>query len=480
MIHPSNHSSTTGYPPLLLFSIRTTDLVLTYKTFTCHSHFLANRHPGIPALVALVKPSPRLFIAMSSQSSSWTLFVKLIALYNGDLSLLTAPPFILLPVSQVEYSQYWAEHPGLLVAPVKLATPEGAARTEADAFALKRMIAITKWFISTLRSQYCLRNELMGSEKKPLNPFLGEVFVGKWNDEVGETTLLSEQVSHHPPVTAYAIDNQDNDVHLQGYNQVKATFSATSVNVKQYGHALLTYGKLNETYLVTLPPLHIEGIIVALPFVELEGKLYIQGSNGMIAVIEYSGRGYVTGKKNTFKARIYQDQISSMKKEKALVTISGQWLGKSYIAKGLSLPLSKDELFYDATATNPEKLMVKAVEQQHPLELRKAWIKVAEAVKKGDFDLIHEEKLKIENDQREQRKQEEADGSKWTTRWFDVVDYAVDEPADKFLSLCNFANLLTKNSPLGLVKGLKYDEGDEKHWRFVPQKWTEEKDITLV
>ena len=36
-----------------------------------------------------------------------------------------------------------------------------------------------------------------GSEKKPLNPFLGELFLGSWKDEtgqVGETILISEQV----------------------------------------------------------------------------------------------------------------------------------------------------------------------------------------------------------------------------------------------------------------------------------------------
>ena len=83
------------------------------------------------------------------------------------------------------------------------------------------MIAVTRWFISTLKSQYCSRNESMGSEKKPLNPFLGEVFVGKWQDDkTGETDLVSEQVSHHPPVTAYAIKTKARDcfTRLQWYH----------------------------------------------------------------------------------------------------------------------------------------------------------------------------------------------------------------------------------------------------------------------
>lgn len=44
----------------------------------------------------------------------------------------------------------------------------------------------------------------MGSEKKPLNPVLGELFYGNWPDknDRGETVLVSEQVSHHPPIVS--------------------------------------------------------------------------------------------------------------------------------------------------------------------------------------------------------------------------------------------------------------------------------------
>lgn len=195
----------------------------------------------------------------------------------------------------------------------------------------------------------------MGSEKKPLNPFLGEVFVGKWSDEskdgkLGETVLISEQVSHHPPVTGYAIYNEKNNTVLQGYNGIRATISTTSINVKQYGHAILEYKDLNESYLITLPPLHIEGLITAAPFVELEGTSYIQASNGLLATVDFSGRGYFSGKKNTFKARIYRDKLSSGNKTNALVTAAGQWSGKSYIGKG---PKLLPRANYSTTPTTP-------------------------------------------------------------------------------------------------------------------------------
>jgi len=55
---------------------------------------------------------------------------------------------------------------------------------------------VLKWFLSTLKQQYASRSEKLGSEKKPLNPFLGELFLGKWEDQAGTTQLVSEQVRY--------------------------------------------------------------------------------------------------------------------------------------------------------------------------------------------------------------------------------------------------------------------------------------------
>lgn len=104
------------------------------------------------------------------------------ASFNGDLSSMTAPAFILSTTSLTEFSAYWAEMPSLLVAP--------AAESDKQ----KRAMLVLKYFLSTLKQQYATRNEKLGSEKKPLNPFLGEVFLGTWKDECGETQLVSEQV----------------------------------------------------------------------------------------------------------------------------------------------------------------------------------------------------------------------------------------------------------------------------------------------
>lgn len=45
------------------------------------------------------------------------------------------------------------------------------------------------------------------------------------NPGQGTTTLLVEQVSHHPPITAYVIENKSKGLRLTGHNAQKTSFS---------------------------------------------------------------------------------------------------------------------------------------------------------------------------------------------------------------------------------------------------------------
>jgi len=93
-----------------------------------------------------------------------------LASFKGDLASLTAPPFLLSSQSIIEFS---ASEPD----------PE------------KRALLVLKWFLSTLKEQHNNKDE-NGKKKrmKPLNPFLGELFLGKWVDKSGTTQLIAEQV----------------------------------------------------------------------------------------------------------------------------------------------------------------------------------------------------------------------------------------------------------------------------------------------
>ncbi|KAJ9157446.1 Protein KES1 [Pleurostoma richardsiae] len=350
--------------------------------------------------------------AAQASGSSWTAFLKSIASFNGDLSSLTAPPFILSSTSLTEFSSYWAEHPSLLAAPAREKDPQ------------RRALLVLKWFLSTLKQQYAARSEQYGNEKKPLNPFLGEMFLGKWEDEAGTTELISEQVSHHPPATAYSITNLPTGVHLEGYNAQKATFSRT-INIKQIGHAVLTVPVPDsspaqaDTYLITLPSLHIEGLIFGSPFIELDGASYITSSTGYTAKVDYSGKGWLSGKKNSFTATLYP----TGREKDVLFCATGQWTKSFSIHAGHAKSTSSSNLIetYDAASHAITPLVVAPVERQHPLESRRAWAKVAAAIAKGDLDAVAAEKGKIESAQRELRLKEKSEGRAWERRYFSDV-----------------------------------------------------------
>jgi len=258
-----------------------------------------------------------------------------------------------------------------------------------------------------------------------------------------------EQVSHHPPVTAYNISNKEHGVYLQGYNAQKASFSRT-IYVKQIGHAVYSIPAFNETYLITLPNLHIEGLIFGAPFVELNDKTYITSSSGYTAKIDYSGKGWVSGKKNSFTAVMYP----TGKERNILYTIKGQWTKSFEIREGSSKEGNLVDA-YDADNTPATPLIVAPIEQQDPMESRRAWAKVAEGIGKGDMDMAGAEKSKIENAQREMRNKERSEGRVWERRYFSQVEN--DEVLKKLAPVINLSPEPEKTGGIWRFDHKKFD-----------------------
>jgi hypothetical protein len=84
--------------------------------------------------------------------------------------------------SAVELPAFWAERPSVFIAPAASDDPA------------ERALLVLRWFISALRNQQYAGRSADAGVKKPLNAFLGEVFLARWEDEAGTTRLVSEQV----------------------------------------------------------------------------------------------------------------------------------------------------------------------------------------------------------------------------------------------------------------------------------------------
>ncbi|KAJ7199567.1 hypothetical protein C8J57DRAFT_1544979 [Mycena rebaudengoi] len=317
----------------------------------------------------------------AAQRSSWTSFLKAIASVSGDLSSMTAPPFILSPTLKPIFKPTGASGQNSLLKSQAAKTPEA------------RALAVLKWFISTLKGQYTSRNESVGSEKKPLNPVLGELFYGTKS----HTTR---------PITAYVIENESKGLKLAGHNAQKTSFSGGSIIVKQIGHAVLAVKLPNgeeEEYLLTFPKMRIDGLWYGSPYIELTDQTYI-----------YKGKGYFSGKSHSFKATMTPQPGMGGAGTKEIV-IEGLWHQTSKFVTGGSGP------FHDVTPPKEEVHAVggeDATGKMGEMETRKLWELVAKGIREGDFETASREKTRIENEQRQLRKDEVASGKPWPLKHF--------------------------------------------------------------
>lgn len=226
---------------------------------------------------------------------------------------------------------------------------------------------------------------------------------------------------------------------LEGYSAQKITFSNT-IYIKQIGHAVLTVPdpsdpSVSDIYIITLPSLHIEGLLYGAPYIELDGLSYIVSSTGYTARIEYSGKGWLSGKKNSVSAVLYQSNIE----KDILYSAKGQWNGVIEFHRGPTKSHSNSTMvdIHNAQSALSTTLSVHPIEEQHPLESRKAWRKVAHGIINGNMELVGNEKTKIENAQRAARVREKEQGITWNRRYF-LAKESLDEV---LASLCNAVGL---------------------------------------
>ncbi|KEF62950.1 uncharacterized protein A1O9_00924 [Exophiala aquamarina CBS 119918] len=340
-------------------------------------------------------------------------FLKSMRNFKGDLSTVSAPIFILGPTSLTEYVSYWCEQASLFVAPASQSTPE------------LRALAVLKWYLSTLRGQYG-RREGIGiatgpiaagrkgpGRKKPLNPILGEIFKGHWDDEYGSgrTELIAEQVSHQPPVTAYHIRNLQHQIRLEGYHLQKTYFCGMP-HIEKIGHVMLSLDQYDESYVMTMPDLHLKGLLPPPPYPELDRKTFIAGNNGLTAEIDFFGRGWIRGKRNSFRAKLfYRDKPKDI-----LYRIEGQWQDVSFTVFNASG--GKLENFNTDGVHEITPITVAPISEQSPLESRRVWQHVANGIVKGDLATAAMEKNKLEEEQRALRLKESTTGDPWEPSFF--------------------------------------------------------------
>ncbi|CAH2083441.1 unnamed protein product [Euphydryas editha] len=295
-----------------------------------------------------------------------------------DLSKVVLPTFILEPRSFLDKLSDNYYHADLLA----------QAQTLEDPY--QRFKGVLRWYLSGL---YRKPKGL----KKPYNPVLGETFRCCWRHRNNETYTyyIAEQVSHHPPVSAFYISNRKEGFVIEGSLLARSKFYGNSTSAILEGCARIHLLNWGETYITTAPYAHCKGIVIGTLSMELGGKVHIIcQETGYQADVEFKLRSFLGGadQTNAISGRIKRGKDT-------IATVEGYWDGKIDIKDKKT---GEESNLLDVAILKEQRLprFLVRVDKQQEWESQRLWLKVSEAILNEDQVIATEQKTIIEEAQR--------------------------------------------------------------------------------
>ncbi|KAI8130644.1 Oxysterol-binding protein-related protein 8 [Lucilia cuprina] len=313
-----------------------------------------------------------------------------------DLSKVVLPTFILEPRSFLDKLSDSYYHADIL----------SRAVNEDDPFT--RMKLVVQWYLSGFYKK-------PKGLKKPYNPILGETFRCYWEHPNGSRTYyIAEQVSHHPPVSAFYVTNRQEGFCISCSILAKSKFYGNSTSAVLEGVATLTLLPRGESYTLTTPYAHCKGILMGTLSMELGGKINIDCENtGYKTELEFKLKPFLGGSDST---NIIAGKIKLGKE--TLATISGHWDGEMRIKDSKS---GEDSVLFAANRETMKKRLLRYVvpiESQLPNESERLWNLVSAAIARDDQVGATEEKTVLEEQQRNAAKERKATFAEWEPAHF--------------------------------------------------------------
>ncbi|XP_022058509.2 oxysterol-binding protein-related protein 1-like isoform X2 [Acanthochromis polyacanthus] len=372
--------------------------------------------------------------------SVWSILKKCIGM---ELSKIAMPVIFNEPLSFLQRLTEYMEHTYLI------------HQANATTDSVERMKCVAAFAVSAVASQW----ERTG---KPFNPLLGETYE-LIRDDLG-FRWVSEQVSHHPPVSAFHAEGFKEDFVFHGSIYPKLKFWGKSIEAEPKGIITLELPKYNEAYTWTNPTCCVHNIIV--------GQLWIE-QYGNVEVINHK-----TGERcsMTFKpCGLFGKELHKVegyildKSKKKLCAIYGKWTECLYTVDHATFDAHKksDKKNADDKKGNKQSSVDEEPEEMPPPdaetvqvipgseliwkitprpdnsakfyafstfamqlnELEKSMEGVIpltdsrlrpdiRAMENGDIDVASAEKKRLEEKQRTARKNRTKSTEDWKTRWF--------------------------------------------------------------
>ena len=158
-----------------------------------------------------------------------------------------------------------------------------------------------------------------------------------------KVSYLTEQTSHHPPVSAFWVDCPEKGISARGFDQLSAKFTGTSIRVGPGAHNLGIFINLrnrgNEEYQLTHPLAHLGGLLRGTLSVTVADTCFVTCPKTKIKVIlHYVEEGWLGKSQNKVLGVIYRydpedDKITRLRdvpEKDILGRIEGCWKEKVY------------------------------------------------------------------------------------------------------------------------------------------------------
>ncbi|XP_030774063.1 oxysterol-binding protein-related protein 5 isoform X1 [Rhinopithecus roxellana] len=334
-------------------------------------------------------------VSEENKSLIWTLLKQLRP--GMDLSRVVLPTFVLEPRSFLNKLSDYYYHADLL----------SRAAVEEDAYS--RMKLVLRWYLSGFYKK-------PKGIKKPYNPILGETFRCCWfhPQTDSHTFYIAEQVSHHPPVSAFHVSNRKDGFCISGSITAKSRFYGNSLSALLDGKATLTFLNRAEDYTLTMPYAHCKGILYGTMTMELGGKVTIEcAKNNLQAELEFKLKPFFGG-----STSINQISGKITSGEEVLASLSGHWDRDVFIKEEGS---GSTALFWTPSEeVRRQRLRQHTVplEEQTELESERLWQHVTRAISKGDQHRATQEKFALEEAQRRRARERQESLTPWKPQLF--------------------------------------------------------------
>jgi hypothetical protein len=281
-----------------------------------------------------------------------------------------------------------------------------AAETQDPAQRLKYVIA---FFMAGFH-----RNSVDMLTTGPLNPILGETFSAEKRDG---TKIFCEQISHHPPVSAYLINHPTNAYKLYGKGEVTAKMAGlNTIDGARTGETIIEFSD-GAKIVVSNPEMRIEGLMMgdrtlnfmkSFTFTDQTNQIaaditFNYEEVGTFSKIGSSFKGFFGGSSaktekpqaDTFKVNLYkierQDGTNEIKKID-ICKGSGSWLSHLQI----------DEDLYWKVDDSVEDIWIGDENKKLPSD--SIYRVDSKYIREKDFTRAQQEKEDLENLQRQDSK----------------------------------------------------------------------------